>query len=106
MDEALLQWNTHRIRPTKNQNVPNGRPDAMYRMPHLFDAFDNLCPITNDDFDKSMQYVNATKTNPDEIMFLVCDLIMNKYGWIKPSSVADMCELYSVMREEVLALLS
>ncbi|KAL3868611.1 hypothetical protein ACJMK2_041407 [Sinanodonta woodiana] len=40
IDEAVTVWNTHCIRPSKNQNVPSGRPCVLYTMPLLYGTQD------------------------------------------------------------------
>ena len=32
----VIEWNSHNIRPTKNQNCPDGKPSVMYGLPHLY----------------------------------------------------------------------
>ena len=41
-------WNAHRMRPSKNPNVPSGIPDVMYMAPHLWGAENCLVQLTED----------------------------------------------------------
>ncbi|OWF56044.1 hypothetical protein KP79_PYT20971 [Mizuhopecten yessoensis] len=36
LDNIASVWNTHTIRPSKNQNVPHGRPAVLFSMPEVF----------------------------------------------------------------------
>ena len=36
LDEFVLLWNTHHIRPTRLVACPSGRPDDIYELPELF----------------------------------------------------------------------
>ncbi|XP_013378745.2 uncharacterized protein LOC106150459 [Lingula anatina] len=45
LDRVTSVWNCHRIRRTKNQNVPNGRPIVLFSMPELYGRRDYLRPV-------------------------------------------------------------
>ncbi|KAJ4922985.1 hypothetical protein JOQ06_021686 [Pogonophryne albipinna] len=47
LDKIKAVWNTHRIRPTKNCNVPSGIPDVMYAVPQLWGSEDCVVPHSN-----------------------------------------------------------
>ena len=36
LDTIKSLWNTHHIRPSRNEHFPSGKPDVMYYMPHLY----------------------------------------------------------------------
>ncbi|KAL3879037.1 hypothetical protein ACJMK2_031351 [Sinanodonta woodiana] len=48
IDEAVTVWNTHCIRPSKNQNVPSGRPCVLYTMPLLYGTQDYATNVDPD----------------------------------------------------------
>ncbi|XP_073682659.1 CUB and zona pellucida-like domain-containing protein 1 [Garra rufa] len=45
LDEIVLAWNNHRIRPVHNSRSPHGRPSIMYAVSHLYGATDHLQPV-------------------------------------------------------------
>ncbi|XP_051931236.1 uncharacterized protein LOC127607148 [Hippocampus zosterae] len=48
LDDTALVWNSHLIRPSKNMNVPSGRPNVMYMLPELYGTRDFLSPVDNE----------------------------------------------------------
>lgn len=48
INETITVWNTHCIRPTKNQNVPSGRPCIMYTMPVVYGVQDYSVEVDAD----------------------------------------------------------
>ncbi|CAL8290549.1 unnamed protein product, partial [Arctogadus glacialis] len=50
LDDTAQVWNTHTIRPSKNLNVPRGRPNVMFALPELYGTRDFLSPIEDGDF--------------------------------------------------------
>ncbi|KAJ8302239.1 hypothetical protein KUTeg_021226 [Tegillarca granosa] len=55
LDDIAEIWNTHKIRPSRNQNWPSGRPDLMYFTPMLWGSEDYLCSVPDEEL-----YVCAT----------------------------------------------
>ncbi|KAF5887205.1 uncharacterized protein DAT39_022327 [Clarias magur] len=45
LDAVKESWNSHLIRPSRNQRVPHGRPEVMYFLPELYNTQDYLCQI-------------------------------------------------------------
>ncbi|CAB1433775.1 unnamed protein product [Pleuronectes platessa] len=45
LDDTAQVWNAHTIRPSKNTNVPSGRPNVMYALPQLYGTRDFLCSM-------------------------------------------------------------
>ena len=35
LNQLAMEWNTHRMRPTRNSRSPPGIPDELYFMPEL-----------------------------------------------------------------------
>ena len=69
-------WNAHHIRPTKNQNCPNGRPLVMYSLPALYNTRNYLEETTLGKIDAC----------PEECAFrgdMVCD-----------EELSQLCDIY------------
>ena len=47
LDDTAQTWNAHTIRPSRNTNVPSGRPNIMYAIPQLYNR-DYLCPVQSE----------------------------------------------------------
>ncbi|XP_061639133.1 uncharacterized protein LOC133482721 [Phyllopteryx taeniolatus] len=50
LDSTKEVWNSHLIRPSKNERVPHGRPHAMFMVPELYGTQDFLCQVGEEDF--------------------------------------------------------
>ena len=80
IDQAVLQWNMHRIRPSKNQNVPHGRPAVLYNMPNNFGTYDHLCPVSQDELLDCATLFATESYMLDNDYFQLCDSVMQEYG--------------------------
>lgn len=43
LEEFVVYWNTHHIRPSSTAFCPSGRPDDLFAMPHIYGK---LCNVT------------------------------------------------------------
>jgi len=66
-------WNSHVIRPSRNAQVPSGRPSVMYYVPALWGTSDQLCSVSDDE-------VEVCRTEAEFRSMIPCD-----------SDVYDMC---------------
>lgn len=79
INEMITVWNTHCIRPTKNQNVPSGRPCTMYAIPLVYGTHDYAVEVEN----------HAVTACKDECLL----------NQDKPSD-SDLHELFNILMEE------
>ncbi|XP_065129177.1 uncharacterized protein [Paramisgurnus dabryanus] len=101
LNELRDVWNAHRIRPSKNTNVPCGKPDVMFMAPHLWGVEDLIVPLTED--------LNACKENCkflssvpcDEDVFDLCTIIMEESDLQFPSTRTQALDLYLHLRDVV-----
>ncbi len=105
MDQVAEHWNSHTIRPTKNRNVPNGRPMMMYSLPEFFGAANHIYEVRNDQLDISEGECIMEHTMCDETVLELCNLILSRHSISKPQSASDLTELYLYLRDELLTLL-
>lgn len=98
MKEIRDVWNAHRIRPSKNINVPSGIPNLMYLAPHLWGADDLLLPLTDDlaGCKASCKFLSAVPC--DEDIFDLCTIMMEETGFGFPISMSQALELYVSLR--------
>ena len=54
LDRTAEVWNAHVISPSKNENVPHGRPNVMYFVPELYNTQNYTHGIAQDDLDECM----------------------------------------------------
>ncbi|KAM9735041.1 uncharacterized protein ACNS7B_014401 [Menidia menidia] len=92
-------WNAHRIRPSKNTNVPSGIPDVMYMAPHLWGAEDCLVPLTEDltTCKDSCTFVSSVPCDVD--VFDLCTIIMEESSLEFPSTMSQALDLYFHLRD-------
>nr|XP_055036971.1 uncharacterized protein LOC129424369 [Misgurnus anguillicaudatus] len=48
LDEYRELWNNHTIRPVRQSRCPSGKPEAMYHLPHRFNARDCGFPVSQE----------------------------------------------------------
>ncbi|KAL2087589.1 uncharacterized protein LOC109138370 [Larimichthys crocea] len=94
-------WNAHRIRPSKNPNVPSGIPDVMYMAPHLWGAENCLVPLTEDltACKHSCTFLSSVPCDVD--LFDLCTIIMEESSLEFPSTMSDAVDLYIQLRDTV-----
>ncbi len=106
LDQMAEQWNTHNIRPTKNQNVPNGRPMLMYSLPELFGAVNHLCNVDGDQIEICEGESCMEPMKCDDTIEELCNLILSRHQIHKPLLGDDLYELYLYLRTELTTLLA
>ncbi|KAF3844458.1 hypothetical protein F7725_007621 [Dissostichus mawsoni] len=104
LDKIKAVWNTHRIRPTKNCNVPSGIPDVMYTVPQLWGSED--CVVPHSDLGACKQACKFLSTIPcDEDVFDLCNMIMLESGLTFPTNIPQAQDLYLTIREALRSLI-
>ncbi|XP_033646897.1 uncharacterized protein LOC117306426 [Asterias rubens] len=106
LDRTADVWNTHIISPSKNENVPHGRPNVMYFVPELYNTKNYTQGITQDDLDECEEECIFRGSIPcDEDVFRLCSFIMAKRHLTLSHDAYSGLELYLVLRE-VLSVLN
>ena len=96
-------WNCHRIRPTKNQNVPSGRPVVLYSMPEVYGQRDFLQPVDQAHIDACRTECTFRDGLPcDKELFELFVIYMAEHNLNPPSDVADGILLYHRLRGMIL----
>ncbi|XP_013401462.1 uncharacterized protein LOC106167276 [Lingula anatina] len=52
LDRAAMEWNTHRIRPSRRSDCPSGIPNVMFFTPSLYGCRDYKTPVSTEDIDR------------------------------------------------------
>lgn len=101
IEEIADRWNCHKIRPSKNTNVPYGRPWLMYSLPHLYAVTDYICPVENDRVQMCEEEASKKGIPCDQTVFDLCKIILDEMSWELPSNPDDMCDMYIALRGEI-----
>ena len=77
LDEVVSVWNSHRVRPYRNQLTPPGRPNVLYSQSGNI----NLTPVSTQEADACMDACNIVGCNnvdvDRDVMGLVLIIILN-----------------------------
>lgn len=74
-------WNGHIIRPSRNRNVPSGRPVIMYNAPKLWNAEDYIYPVAPADLETCSNEAEDRSVMPCDIdIFQLCCHILSRDG--------------------------
>lgn len=90
-------WNAHRIRLSKDINVPSGIPDVMYMAPHLWSVEECPFPLTEDLTSRKRSFT-FLRSVPCDVLDL-CTMVMKESGLEFPSSISQAFNLYFQMKD-------
>ncbi|XP_041860347.1 uncharacterized protein LOC121652712 [Melanotaenia boesemani] len=107
LDSTKESWNSHVIRPSSNELVPHGRPDAMYLIPELYDTQDYLCKVSEEDLIRCEDdCIHRSDIACDEDVFILCTHIMAQNNLPIPADVHMAIDLYLFLRRELITILN
>lgn len=106
LDETMKVWNSHVIRPSKNHNVPSGRPTVMYLMPELYSTENFLSSVDEDDLQLCKSTCTFRSTvQCDYDVYELCNIIMAESQMVLPYNSIQALDLYIHLRNEIKVLL-
>lgn len=77
LDETSCVWDSHVIRPSKNDRVPSGRPRIMYMFPELYTTDDCISPVEGADALLWQSNCTFRPTAPcDGDIYNICNILM------------------------------
>ncbi|XP_036066803.1 uncharacterized protein LOC118598288 [Oryzias melastigma] len=106
LDKTISVWNSHIIRPSKNDRVPSGRPKVMYMFPELYSTNDCVSPV--DDADVQLCHANCTfrPTVPcDTDIYDLCNILMAESDLQLPNDAHQALNLYLHLRNVIISFL-
>lgn len=107
MDEVREIWNSHRIRQTKNANVPGGRPVSLFFTHNIYGVENFLIPVSNDDVELYKNECKFVELPCNENMYDLCSIIMEEKHWNQSSNDHwEALDLYLKLRDEVRRLIN
>lgn len=103
----MLEWNTHKIRSTRNSRSPIGRPLMMFQVPSLYGAANYLVPVPSNlinCLDEECVFL-GTSCNKD-VEDLCQELVLENNYNSSCNDPYDAVKLYVNLREIVYNALS
>ena len=106
-------WNCHQIRPTKNQNVPHGKPVVLYTIPELYGTTDYMNLVGQADIDICrmqnlvgqadidicrMQCIFRNGCPCDDEVFELAVIYMAEGDLEQPTNAREALDLYLALR--------
>ncbi|XP_057306649.1 uncharacterized protein LOC130644886 isoform X2 [Hydractinia symbiolongicarpus] len=80
LDDFRVLYNTHRIRPYRNQHCPNGRPCFIYSVPEFYGSRNYKVSVSDKDATLAIPYTTSKKTFQcsEEFEELALQLMVNE----------------------------
>ncbi|XP_031342753.1 uncharacterized protein LOC116170466 [Photinus pyralis] len=101
LDDVALEWNIHRIRQSRNNVAPHGRPVLMFESTEIYNTRDFKVPVAEV---KRIAYQRECKnleTVCDEDLEELCKLIMEEKTLPPPKDPYDALTLYKMLKSEI-----
>ena len=94
-------WNNHIIRPSKNPNVPSGRPNVMYTVPRLYRTQDFVQPVQKADIDScEPESLHRSLYTCDQDIYDVCMFIMKQHNVAWPRTPREGIYFFLQLKEK------
>ena len=106
LDSMTDVWDSHIIRPSRNQNVPSGRPNVMFSVPELYGTENYMVPVEDDEIEVcSENAVFRGAMSCDEDVYNMCILIMTEQNLTLGNDAYEALDLYLHLRGRIHAIL-
>ena len=103
MDTVKVEWNCHRIAPSRNRHGPFGRPVIMYGIPEVYGVHDFLVPVQLDEVEVCETECTSKSALPcDKDVFDLGTLLMTELGVNEPKDAEEGVSLYHFLRSTIL----
>ncbi|KAJ4925027.1 hypothetical protein JOQ06_017765 [Pogonophryne albipinna] len=102
LDETTCVWDSHVIRPSKNDRVPSGRPKVMYMFPELYTTEDCISPVEGADAQLCRSNCTFRSAVPcDTDIYNICNLLMMESQLNLPADSYQALDLYLDLRNTI-----
>ena len=103
LDVTVETWDSHKIRPSRNDNVPHGRPNVMFMLPSLYGSDDYINRVSLNDLSVCRNIsVYRSSVACDSDVFKLCTLLQAHHGLNFPKDGYEACTLYVKLKELIL----
>lgn len=102
LDEMTSVWDSHIIRPSKNDRVPSGRPIIMYMFPELYSTRDHISLVNSNDAQLCITDCTFRSTTPcDPDISNLCNFLMAESHLQLPRDGYQAVDLYLYLRNSI-----
>ena len=103
LHKFAIQWNLHKIRPSRNAESPSERPDLLYHVPDLTGARDLMMPVSHEEVDIAEQLcgVRSPEHGCSEEFVELASLIMQEKGHTMPISPDNALVLFCTLIDDI-----
>ncbi|XP_066497496.1 uncharacterized protein [Hoplias malabaricus] len=102
LDDTADVWDSHTIRPSKNDSVPSGRPNTMYGLPELYGTRDFLHSAEDEDIHTCKTECTFRQSVPcDPDVYDLCNIIMAESQLTLPRDPYQAIDLYIFLRDVI-----
>ncbi|KAK3098328.1 hypothetical protein FSP39_018474 [Pinctada imbricata] len=107
LDSAARTWDNHRIRCSRNQVVPSGRPTVLFNFPVLWNKTDKICTVSRERFILCKEEAEFRSTIPcDPDVYQACVHVMQSSNLRPAKNAEEGVTLYLCLRRHILTILS
>ena len=99
IDQTVDEWNSHSIRKSKSQRVPNGVPNILFNHPELSGSDENGVDFNEEDLLACADEATFISTSSDKDISELCVILMEENNWQSPTSPHDALTLYYNLRQ-------
>ena len=103
LNKASKLWNLHRIRPSKNDSSPHGRPEMLYSLPEITNTIDYKQEIDADEIDMARELCCSDQPQTEYCpeFAALAEFIMSEEGLRMPANADEACFLYLTITKEI-----
>ena len=102
LDVTAKTWNQHRIRPTKNANVPSGRPSVLFKLPALCGTEDYLTDVSPEDMNSCKEVCTFRElVSCDKDIHDLCTLLTAENDLHPPRDPKEGLTLYRMLKRQI-----
>lgn len=95
LDAVKTQWNTHRIRHTRNEGTVSGVPDVLYYLPERVGATECKCRIRNQQIEEMEPHVQCElESETSQIFQEYLNYVLENESLQLPINASDAFELF------------
>ena len=103
LDDMMLTWNHHRIRPYRDMNGPVGKPVVLFHAPETVGFRNQMKHVGMQQLQICRQESSRKPSSCEETVHEICCIAMIENGWNPPSNASQAEQLYLRLRHLILS---